>query len=391
MKSFQTFKKVVAQFTVSADGKYVFEFSKLAQRVGKYGWPAHLMMLTLVFSATPTTTAIPTQVELNKGAMKRVEINDGRQSRLIANGPQLRDFERMEHGAMYNADGHNIAATSGRPRFFARNLHFGIPGFQGNPSDFAMPCAAMKAGSLIIDGGALTDWASDCTAITGTLWVVAHYIAYGPDEIRIPPFVERKVVNVVSGSQIPGRAIYTHVGLNASAANAAWSVGDLGNISFDCGGYYVVDSMPAHVLGRCFHGEMKRGIVGGMVHEPADADDDVNQRDIDRTAATATKNVSNDLQPVLWTPEGARISKLAAVVDATAQITLTGSKTSTNPLLFTRIVPQSDETISRIAAEAAQELGMASRFKGAMPKTLSKKPYKGDFLQYMPWSAKFVA
>ena len=66
MKAFQTFKKTIATFSISgASNRFILPLNQLAQRVGKMGWPAHLAALTLVFNATPPTTAIPTQIELN--------------------------------------------------------------------------------------------------------------------------------------------------------------------------------------------------------------------------------------------------------------------------------------------------------------------------------------
>ena len=392
MKAFPTFKEMFDQATLSAGGKYIFSLSKLAQRVGRGGWPAHLAAITLVFAATPTTTAIPTQVELNKGAMNKLVFSDGRNERLNCNGPQLRDFERMEQGTIINPDGHSIAGTSGRPRYFARTINLGLPNFFGGQSDFAYPCAAMKTGQLVVDGGALTDWASDCTAIAGTVQAFAHYVAYGPGVVRVPPFVKRSIAPITNGLQMSGRQMVAFLGLNATAANAAYSVGELANLTFNCGGYSPINNVPGHALTRLYQSEMGRGLYTGIQGEQADADDDVNVRDVDRTAATASKNVAADLQVVWYSPPGTRITKGAAIVDAAMALSWTGSKTSAAIALITSIVPQSPATVAGIAADAGRELGFRRLQKdGLKVKTFSKKLFTGteEMAMYMPWEAKF--
>lgn len=341
-----------------------------------YGLIAHVWKFSFNLIFTPSFVTPPTTVG-NHNVVKAIDLWDGKVIRFRGGFNHLRAKERLSSGRVRVPDADTDTATD-NARVVRRTLHMGPPNFS-KPSDFATPCGIFANGELRLTWGSLADISPDATQCTGTLRSVAWLELL--HEIRIPPIYEWFFSGAAAKEALlSGRAAYESVALLDSDSFGAIANGDFGAITFDPGGTPLVGSVPAYDLTAAYLDDYAPGEVGVFAGEPEAASDD-NGKVVNRATPTALTAAPNDLQPVVWSIPNQKISKLR-VAEASALVRWNGSQ-STATVIGGRILPQVDTVAASYGALAAQAI---QRTPGTMvPKTLSKQPYKGPMLDFMPW------
>lgn len=377
-KAFQLYPYTLPSQTYSAGTNGTQTLRDLPKQL--FGRLAHLAKITFSVVVTPTYTTAPTVVG-NNNVFTGVDFWDGSVMRFQGGFNHIRAHERINHGKIRLTDGDtDIASASAR--YYRRVLHVGPPQFEGSPSDWLIPTGCLENGELRYRHGALTDLSADTTAATGTVRVVAHLALL--DELRIPPcytFTNQSLT--AADAQLPGRALYTSLGLLNSASFDAFTAGDLGNIRFDLGQGDIVPSVHRADLYASFQDDFATGELSGFNGDPEAAGDD-NIKIVNRGTPTALVAAPNDLQPVVWSPPGARISKLN-LAESVARIRWDGTQ-STAVALLGRILPQPGTVVAAMVGKALGRLNLQA--KNAEVKTLSKDKYNGPYTEFMPWKVR---
>jgi hypothetical protein len=376
-RDFMKYAYTLPTQTYSASGSATQSLRDLPKQV--LGRLAHVAKFVFNATFTPTTTALPTTVG-NNALVQAVDFWDGEVMRFQGGFNHLRQKERMHSGGIRIPDADTDPAST-VARYYRRTLHVGPPQFEGAPSDHVIPCGVLENGELRFRYGALTDLAADCTAATGSIRVVAHLVLL--DELRIPPRYTYGFQSLGAADvNLAGRALYESLAMLNSASFDAITAGDFANIRLDLGQGDIVPTVKASDLTAAFQDDFARGHLNTVQGDPDAAGDD-NGKMIG-TTGLATLAVSVDLQPVLWSPPGARISKLFEAASV-ARLAWSGTQ-STAVALVGKFLPQ-PETV--VATQIAKALGRTGLSRQSMrPKTLSKQPYSGPYLEYMPWQVK---
>jgi hypothetical protein len=347
---------------------------------------AHLVAITFEATITPTFTTAPTVAGLNN-VVRQVELYDGSYSRFNGAGfNAIRNKEIYETGLLIHPDPDtNSGSTNGF--YLERTLTLGPPKFQGAPSDFAVPTGMLSNGEVRYTFGALVDISADATALTATIIPVAWLLLL--DEVRIPPAYEW-VEYGFSGTDnsISGRGLYCFAGLLNSNSYDAISAGDFGAITVDGVGYVAVPSIDAEVLGRAYRAQMFAGQFSPVQGEPRASTDD-NGKAVNSGTPTALVAPTAAIQPVLWSPEDARITKIPALAESALRVRFNGTQTTNTILFVGRILEQTPTVVASNAAKALGALGLKHR--GTKIKTLSKQPYTGPRPEFMPYAIKVAA
>lgn len=348
--------------------------------VQRRGRIPHVTRFIFEVDYTPTTTALPTTAGNNMW-VTAMDFWDGRVNRFVGGFNHMRAHERVNTGAIRIPDSDtDIASASAR--FFRRVLHVGPPQCAGGLGDFAIPTGALLSGELRLTMGALTDFAADCTAATGTCRTFADLEML--DEVRIPPAYQVQAYSANSSDfLIPGRALFCSLYAFDSGAFGAWTAGDLANIRLDLGLGEIVSTVPAAVLNVQMMDDFARGDIGSFMGEPRAAGDD-NHKTVNRASPTALTGGASDLQAVLWMRPGKKLSK-CEVAESNARIQWSGTQTSA-VFMAARILPQSPSVVAAIATAALKAIGRPQ--KDIRIKTLSKKPYSGPYMEFMPYAVK---
>ncbi len=363
--------------TVTAGGTATVQLKDLPKQVR--GRIAHVQKFEFECNYTPTTTALPTTVG-NNNLFTKVDFWDGRINRFVGGFNHLRARERIEAGRIRNADADTDTA-SGTARYFRRVLHLGPQMLDNVDSDFKHPCGDLDNGELRINMGNLTDFASDCTAVSGTVRVIAWLEL--ADEICInPAFQFQYYAASAADVPLPGEALWVYCGMLNSSSFDAITAGDFGNIRFDLGKGDVVPSLPAPALAAAYNDDFFSGALETIQGEPRAASDD-NLKSINRASPTAIAATTADLQMVYWAKRFDKLSKLESA-DSSARLQWDGSQ-STAVILIGRIVPQESTVIGARAAVACRAVNR--QLKGLRIKTESKQPYNGPLVKYMPYKA----
>jgi hypothetical protein len=359
----------------AAGGRATVDFTALqAQLAGRI---CHLRGVTFDVQATPTlSSGTATPAELQK-AVNSVIISDGVKKRFEGSFSSLRVFEALESGRLRAPE--NDAAATTEAVNFLRLFDCALPKFK-DPTDFVLPAACWSRGGSIQFGfGALTDVDANCTALTMTITVTAWVQLH--DEVIMGALVERKEQVITNGTAVGQQALYAFLALADAATFAAPSAGDWANVQISANGF---DTRAIHVaeLERAYHAAMDVGSFSQVHGEPRAATDD-NPREAAATALAAAAAVAS---PIIWSPPGAKISKM--VYSADPNLTLNWSGTQANGYgLMSRILPRSDNDYGAYAALVAAGLGIPMT---AIPeaRTDSKKPYRGPRRAYLPVKVK---
>ncbi len=347
------------------------------------GRPLHLVAIIFANSLTPTTTALPTVLQTNN-LVTSLEFWDGEVSRFTGSFNHLRMFERLENGGLRLPDP-DADTASGTARHFRRIMYMGPPQGIGAPTDFSIPTALLENAEVRGQfATALTDFASDCTDATGQVQAIA--VCIQRDEIGIPPVVQYGYKSLTASQEyLQGRALYHQIALLNSGSFDAITAGDFGNVSLDMGQGKVLTAIPAHALTAAYAADWGRGDFDSIQGEPAVAADTSAKRSNHASVAAVTDEAA-DLQPVIWMPNGGKITKLYGT-GSTAEILWSGSQ-STAVLLYGRLLEQGQDKIKEKVAIVARQFGRG--VKSLSPKTVSKETYRGVVPQYMPHVAKFA-
>lgn len=346
-----------------------------------FGRIAHLVgiFFRVNFSAYTAAAAAPSIVQLNN-IVATMTFKDGFNTRFSGGGFNLlRTLEMLEHGRLVEPDPPNNGA--GPLAAFGRYLPLGVPNFAGDPSDFLLPCAALKNATFDLSYGSLADIAA--SAATATIQPIAVLAALDK-ELRIPPVVERSVWPLASKkSTIQGRALYANMGLLNSLSYDAIATGDFASFSLLTG---AGDTSPAELsaVEKLFHYQMRAGQLSQVHGEPLSAQD-VNPRALNPATPTAWQAADSIVAPIIWSPPGSRISKMLYGSEGSVAVDWTGTQAGSYAV-GTRIVAQPREAAGALAAVALDKLGV--KMAGMGIKTLTKDDYRGPRADFMPWKVK---
>lgn len=368
--------------TYAAGGNQSIPLRTLPKTIG--GRVAHLVGINFDVQCVPTFSSGTIIVPEQNNCVSSMQIHDGTQMRFNAGGfNALRMFERIENGGQLVPEGDTLGATT-VARNWNRFWSAGPLRFDGSPSDFAIPCAALESGEVRVTYSSLAGMDSNMTAFTATIQVQALLILL--DEVRIPPFVERSQTNVSAADNIlTGRSLIAYLALCDSSAFGSFAAGEVGTIQVDTGHYQLVPSIDAEALGRMYMAVFMQGPFSGNFGDQREATD-LNPRYASPASATAVLQAlslgqAGDLQPIVCAPPGCRITKLP-LVESALRVRWDGSQAS-GTILATRILEQNAAVVSTYAAKALNGLGIPD-YKGRV-KTLSKDDYRGPRPEFMPY------
>jgi len=347
--------------------------------IARRGRIPHVRRFIFDIKETPTFTTAPTVVGDNN-TFTSCDFWDGRMLRFIGGFNAMRGHERYVTGRVRLPDA-DTATASGTQRTFRRVLHLGPPENAGGLADFMIPTSLLQTGELRVVQGQLTDQSADTTARTGTVRVYADLEL--TDQLTIPPAYQIQKVSANSADvPLPGRALYVGVYAFASTSFVAWTAGQIGNVRLDLGAGDVVENIPAQALSAAYMDDWQAGTYESFVGDPATTDTD--HKKINRASSTALTAGDQDLQAILWPRLRQKLSK-HEVAETAARLSWDGSQASA--LIYVlRILPQTPNVVSAMAAAALTAIGRQQR--DIKVKTLSKKPYAGPLIEFMPWTVK---
>lgn len=381
-KAFQTYPHVMKTLSWSAGGNDTLSFDSLPLRI--QGRTAHFAGFYVDVFVDPTYTTAPTIAGINS-ILSNVVFYDGAQERMNLSGFDMRNFEIAETGKLLIPDPPTTNGSTNEV-CFRRFFPVGPLQYEGNPTDFVIPCAALKSGELRFRFGALTDFSADTTVLGSMNIRVTAVLVALDKELRLPPAFERRTINFgATDCLIQGRALYTFLGI-MKQANTAFATGDLSEISWD-GGQGQSPSVICSTLTAIFHAQMRAGQVNQTGGEPRVATYDLNSRTPNLGAFTALGAAELFMQPVIVSPDNSRITKILWEASAGMRVRWTGSF-ATPKILVARILEQPETAYAALGARAATALGIGAP-TGAKVKTLDKTPYKGPRTNYMPWALKY--
>lgn len=361
--------------TLAAGGVDTLPLNSLPKAL--LGRICHVRSFLFELQVTPTFTTAPTTVG-NNNTVKQCDFWDGSMLRFQGGFNHLRCRERIHWGRPLEPES-QTATASGSARYIRRRMYFGPPQMANAQSDFLIPTGALENGEIRLTYGALTDLSTDTTAFTGLLKVYADIVLL--DEVRVPPAVQ--FFNYSAGSpdyQVPGRALYMNLFMLNSSSFDAIAAGDFGNITVDLGQGPVVQTIPTYALTALYQSDIAANEVNTYQGEPRGATDN-NARTVDHASSTALATAPSDLQPVIFTRRGEKLSKLM-VSDSSGRISWDGTQ-ATAVLLLERVLSQPPNVVSAIGTAAVKAIG---KMPGKVEvKTLSKDVYTGPYGEFFPW------
>lgn len=362
-------KTVVAGSTDTIEGKLLPKTL--------FGEICHHAQLNITVDFTPTYTTAPTFLG-NNNVYTKFDFFDGSLNRFTGGLAALRNFERYAEGSNINADADQDLASASQ-RTIRRTMHTGPSNYAGSDSDFAIPCGMLDNAEWRLQCGALTDISTDTTVLTGTLRPTAGLVLL-PAEVRIPPVYERKTSSATGAdTQMQGRALYDSIFLT-DVDQSTIAAGDVAAINLDLGKGLIVPGINARDVLSMFLADKRRGDFSNIMGEPAAAGDD-NIKQVNRASPTALVGAIADLQPVLWSPPGGMLTK-RPIAESSARLYWGGTDTAMT-VYTAKFLPQGKSAIGAAIAKAFSKLPFKP--KTARVKTLSKRPYDGPYVEFMPW------
>jgi hypothetical protein len=350
---------------------------------------AHLVSVLYRATATPTFSAGAIGPVGTNNVVTKCDFFDGQNLRFQGGFNHLRVMEKLQSGGNRLADSDQGATTVLRTLTRVHNL--GPPQMAGAPTDFALPTSLIKSGELRIQFGSFTDvmtpGGTTGTVIVGTLAITAKLVLL--DEIRIPPMYQfQSQPTATNDTLVAGRGMYLDVGIFSSNSMQATSVqltaGAIGNVTVDLGEGYSVTGVDAKDLNLSFNADFTRGDFLANRGEPQSATD-TNEKQ--KNGATPTALVTDDafLQPVMWTPPDARLSKCLVAANQ-MRIKWTGTLLPTQ-ICYGRILSQPQNVVAQLVLKAIEGTS-AKVLKAPEVRTLSKDKYTGPYSEFMPWKVK---
>ena len=378
MKGMPSIRHALRSPVFAVGGNDPVSLEALPTRV--FGRIAHLLGFVIDVTVTPSYTTAPTIAGIHS-LIKSLVFFDGIGERLNLSGFDIRLMEILENGRRVIPDPPTNNGT-GNAVTFRLVVGLGPPNYAGSPSDFMLPCAALKNGELRFTFGALTDYSADTTALNSVNIRLGALVGALDNEIRVAPAFERRAFNYsTNDALIQGNALYCAVGI-AKQNYAAFAAGDLNEITID-GGQGASNSVLASTLEAAAHFDLRAGHVTQLAGEPRNAND-VDARTINLGTPTAIAPSDRTIQAVCVSPDETRISKI--LYEATSGLRIKYTGTFTTPrILVGRILEQPRASAAAIAARAIAELRLPAP-KSAKVKTLSKMAYSGPREAYLPWS-----
>lgn len=377
-KAFQPYIHVLRSPTYAVNGQDAISLEGLPTRI--FGRIAHLAGFMINAQYTPTFTTAPDVVGVH-GLIRNMVFFDGVTERYNASLYDLRQFEILENGRLMNGD--FTQPSTNTVVHVRRFLPVGPAKFQGNPTDFLIPCAGLKSGELRLNFGALTDISADTTAIGSVNIIVAAVLVPLDNEVRLPPAFERRTFNFgTTEAMVQGKALYSTVAIGKQA-NTPFAAGDLGQVSWDSGlGQSPnVEVSTLTSLAQYFLGTTALGQLAG---EPRTATDTA-LRQVNPSTPSALSAAPLSIQSVIQSPDDSRITKL--LVDATSALRVRWTGSFATPKMYVARFLENPATA--YAAQAARALGtLGLQGKSPRVKTLDKTDYNGPRQLYMPWTIK---
>lgn len=344
---------------------------------------AHLVGFVLDIAVTPSYTTAPT-INGIMSMINSLVFFDGANERINLSGQQIRLSNIHWQGRNPIPDPDTNTGT-GNPIRFTVPVLLGPPNFAGAPTDWALPCAALKSAELRLKFGALTDFSADCTALNSVNIKVTALIVPLDNEFRVPPAIERRAFNFGTNEAIlQGKALYSHLFITKQSLGA-FATNDLGDITIDTG----IGSVPALIASSLSTIHQLNNSVGQFTQnrgEPRNSGDD-NEKTLNLGTPTALVAADAILQSVISCQDDARISKLIFEATSAMKVKWSGSF-ATPTVVVTRILEQNETAQAAMAAKVASTLNRgtpkASRIKG-----LDSREYGGPRGNYMPRVFKY--
>ena len=388
MQSFQTTPLKLPTQQWVAGATLTFDLKGLKTKAGAA--ILHATSIDVEVALTSAYTTAPTNVGQN-AAINRVEVFDGERQLVINTGFNgLRVFERLMNGGIIMPD-MILGGGTGNPRYIRRRIYFGPPQFAGSPTDFCTACAQLtNGGTVTVTCGALTDISADCTSASGPVNVTVNVVELY--EVRICPWVEFGVKAITADDIITGRALYAFLALLDSTAFGPFTVGDLTAVTVSTGVKDMLSAVNVAALNAAYQADWMRGSIDTVMGEQRNVTYDVSPRQLNLTAPTAAEASVANLQPLLSSGPGCRISKIACIVPQNLTIQYTGSGTTTLAA-YVRIRPLSASALAITGDRIFSAL--ETKRAGALELRLlsGKNPaeYKGPLSDYLPHQIKLAA
>jgi hypothetical protein len=337
----------------------------------------HAIALFYTQDLDPTFTTAPTQVG-NAAAVNRI-LFKAEDARVMfdLSGPDIRALEAYEGGGQAADADPDLDSASTNNFYSSRWLSFGPEGYQGNPSDFAIALAALENSSIEETVGPLTDVSADTTA--ATVRTRKYFAVVGLPEVRIAPKVEKKSWDGAGNKlEVAQRAKVCSLLMLDSSAHGAIGGTDFTSLTLDDPKGNWFNGIDTEVLTAMYRMQMSHGQIGMIQGEPQAATDD-NAKVKNGATPTALTAAVAALQPVVWSPNGMRLTKVQ--VHAPFILKWTGGQ-ATSYILAVMVLPRAEGEARGLAERVFRVAGLP--FKGGKAKTLSKKPYVGPDVEFMP-------
>lgn len=353
----------------SAGGAEQVQLSDIPARMD--GRAVNVEAISFDVKVTPTLNSGAMTAEEAQKIVSQLTIQDSVRKHFDGSFRTLRLFEALENGVLH-APEPDDAATAEEVNFI-RTWRPGIGLAQ--PGDFKLPAAVCGQGATIdFKFGALTDVDAQATAISATIQPVAWLSL--SDDFVLPSMVERKESAINKDGSIVSEAVYAFLGLADSGALGVIAAGDFANVSLGCAG---IQTKKLHItaLERAYHEQMR--VLGfSQVHGEIRAATDDNPKRQNGTALVAATSV---LSPLIWTPRGAKLSKLPFAAQNELNVSWDGTQAA-GYYLATRILKRTSDMEQQYLATAQQKLGV--RLVAPKVPTVSKAPYMGPRARYLP-------
>lgn len=373
----QTIPFPLAAVSYSANGRASVDLSVIPATMA--GRAVSVAQITFDVTATPTlSSGTATAAELQL-AVRNMSIRDSIRAHFDGSFGSLRLSEAYERGQLWSPEPDAAATTEAVN--FQRVFTFGLIGF-AKESDFFLAAAALGQGSSIeFSFGALTDVDAGCTALSMTIQPVAWLVL--TDDVKISPVLERIERLITKDVPLTGEALYANVALADSIALGAITAGDFANFTISSAGVQT-KQVSSSALKRAFFEQNRVGSISQFDGEPRAATDD-NQKQV---VATALAAAPANLQPLIWSVPGQKISKLQYVGQNELAIGWSGSQ-GTAYGLISRILKRTKDHEEAYVATMQQKLG--ARLREFKIDTVSKAPYPGSGprSRYLPIKCKF--
>lgn len=303
----------------------------------------------------PTYTNAPNVAQHNR-LLRSVTFNDGHMNLVVSDGNALRLSEQVE---LARRPQEEVLTNGGstNPRYWTRALWLGPAGFRDAPDGFGLPCAGLKQSKLTIDLNAFANVGADTTAWTGNIYVTA-ILAPRRDLILGPTFV-RKTMQGSNDFKIFGRARYASVLLCDAATYVPLTTGDVGDVTVEVDGNDSLyqPSIPSAELTRVFNHIAGKGQFNGVpVGERIDATYDVGQLTLNPATPTALVAAILEAQVAVFSPPGARLSKMSVCPKEYLRVATSGSATALH-CVYNRFEPRTPEHLAFFLEQISKELG----------------------------------